>query len=95
MATFVSKYGNLKLVMKPTSQTIVNNQIIIEHGKSVEFSNGSFHTKNPDEIHFLRNHDAKGRMFYEIDEKDYYKEDETVQEEKSSKKKTKGAKATS
>jgi hypothetical protein len=67
MATFVSKYHNLKLIVKPTTQIIIDNRPMIQYGSSIQFENGHYDTSNKDEIFFLRNHESKGRLFYEID----------------------------
>jgi len=81
MATFISKYGNLKLTIKPTKTILVDNQIVVEYGSFVQFTNGSYHTSNKDEINFLRNHPQKNEQFYEMKENNN-KEKKTISEEK-------------
>ena len=74
MATFASKYSNLKLVIEPTMAKVENGRQYIQYGKSLTFVNGGYHTTDKDKITFLRNHTGKGRLFYELDENENFEE---------------------
>ena len=66
MATFVSKYSNLKLTIKATRTILVENQLVVDYGKDIQFTNGSFQTNDKDEINFMRNHPQLKEQFYEV-----------------------------
>ena len=68
MATFVSKYGNLKLTIKATRTIIIDNQPVIEHGSHIQFTEGTFITNDKDKINFMRNHPQRNEQFYEFKE---------------------------
>lgn len=68
MAKYVTKYKNLRLVLKPTSQQIINNIQQIVPGTTIEFKKGEFSTDNKEFIEFLDNHAyAKSGKIFRVD----------------------------
>ena len=70
MAIYVSKYKNLRLVIKPANKTVVNGRIFSDMGKDIIFKDGRYETKKIDEISFLEKHHAKGVDFFKFEEEE-------------------------
>lgn len=53
---FITRFGNLKLVMDTPHQKF--NGTFVEHvqGKIIQFQDGKYETNDSDEINFIRNH---------------------------------------
>ncbi len=69
MAKYITRVKNYKMIMVPSARTIEQGRPIIHYGKSIQFENGEYTTKNKAEIDFLKNHSDNGRLFYEEKEK--------------------------
>lgn len=66
MPKFTSRYPNYLLVIRPPWREVVNGQIVVHPGKTVQFqpggitTQGEYHTDDPEEIEFLRKHPRYG-----------------------------------
>ncbi len=59
MATYTTKYAELRLIVKPQRIERTNSGNNIIPGESIEFKNGAFVTEMPTEMKFIEAH----RMF--------------------------------
>ena len=62
---FHSKYGNLKLTMKPPTREGVGIHSRIVPGRLIQFEDGIYKTSDPEEIQFIRKHRWFGKFIWE------------------------------
>jgi hypothetical protein len=65
-ARYISQSAELKLINKASYTKEVEGRIVVVPGKSIQFHNGVYETKDPDEIRFLENHPNFGNLFYRL-----------------------------
>lgn len=74
---FVSKYPNIKYIMKPTGLQVINGIPVLTAGKSIQFENGEYNTTDKEEIAFLKKKADFGiTLFADEAKKDEKKDDE-------------------
>ena len=73
---FISKYRELRLVVKSAYSKEVDGRIVTYQGKSIQFHDGMFETEDPEEIKFLEGHKNFGNTFVKAYSGDARKERE-------------------
>jgi hypothetical protein len=71
---FCKDYEDVTFDIKPTTNILQNNKLVIEHGKSVKFSNHQFTTDDPEAIKYLRGHEWYGIKIIEQEQPKVEKE---------------------
>lgn len=66
-AIFISRYRELRLVVKSAYSNQVDGRIVTYPGKSIQFRDGVFETENPEEIKFLEGHKNFGNIFIRVE----------------------------
>lgn len=66
--TFHSEAGNYRVVMEPMRRHRVgeSNEVEVVGGKDIQFYDGVYTTKDPEEIAFLREYESNGRFYWEL-----------------------------
>lgn len=62
---FCKDYDDVTFDITPSTNTIINGKLTMEHGKSVKFANHQLTTEDAETIKYLRNHDWYGLKIIE------------------------------
>jgi hypothetical protein len=76
---FISRYAQLKIVNKSTYTKEVDGRVVVVPGKSIQFKDGVYETRDKDEIAFLDSHPNCGNTFFRLKAKE---ESDKAREEK-------------
>ena len=88
MATFLSKYKELRLIMRASRPINRNGNIEITPSRHINFVNGRYMTDIPDEITFIEMHPEFNRSVFKLKETEHEKIKAVKEEIKKVAKKT-------
>jgi glutathione synthase/RimK-type ligase-like ATP-grasp enzyme len=77
--SFLAKHANLRLVKDASYKQVVNGTVLHTKSVAAQFTDGEYHTSDPEMIEWLRNHHSYGLVFFE--NKDQMAESENKVEE--------------
>jgi hypothetical protein len=74
--TYISRYLELRLVVKASYKKELEGQIVVTPGRSIQFHDGVYETDDQDEIKFLEAHKNFGNIFIRVEKGDAKKQRE-------------------